>query len=169
MAPAGLTFTDNGDGTATLSGKPAAAGGAYSGLTLTASNGIGTNATQSFTIHINLVVYPMPGSQAEAPVHCIGCAGSNSFGQTNDGLPTYPFASPILNHVGRYVDSQQTANYQHIGFRTARARTMRTFPQANGQAPPRVYIQIGNAVGAYALDTFFSMKLPAGPALSPGS
>ncbi len=163
VPPAGLTFTDRGDGKATLTGRPAAPDGHYGGFTLTASNGIGVSATQAFSININLVVYPMPGSQSAASVLCYGCPGSNRFGQTNDGLPLYPYRSPIARHTGRYVDSQQTANFQHVGFRTARARTMRTFRQANGQAPPRVYIQIGNALGAYALDTFFSSKLPAGP------
>ncbi|MEO8382891.1 MAG: PKD domain-containing protein [Acidobacteriota bacterium] len=55
-----------------------------------------------------------------------------------------------------------TANYQHIGFRTARARGVRIFPQQAGSAPPRVYMQIGNAVAAYALDTFFTSRLAAG-------
>lgn len=161
--PADLTFTDHGDGTATLSGKANVTVASYAGFTLTASNGTGSNAAQSFTINVNSVVYPMPGSQSQPPVLCAGCLGSNASGQLNDGLPTYPYGSPIASHVGRYVDSQTTANYQNLGFRTARARTIRTFSQANGQAPPRVYIQIGNAVGAYALDTFFSTKLPAGP------
>jgi PKD repeat protein len=105
----------------------------------------------------------MPGSKTEASVLCTSCPGTNSSGQLNDGLPTFPFGSPIVDHVGRYVDSQLTANFQHIGLRTARARTIGTYPKVNGQAPPRVYIQIGNALGAYALDTFFSQKLPAGP------
>jgi hypothetical protein len=51
--PAGLTFTDNGNGTATLSGTPVAAdqAGTYN-VTLTASNGISPNATQSFTLTV---------------------------------------------------------------------------------------------------------------------
>lgn len=107
--------------------------------------------------------YPMPGSKSENAVLCTGCAGVNAAGVSNDGLPTYPYAPPLMDFVGRYVDSQMTANYQHIGFRTARARFIRAYPTANGQAPPRLYIQIGNAIGAYSLDTFFSQKLPAGP------
>ncbi|MDQ6614098.1 MAG: PQQ-binding-like beta-propeller repeat protein [Actinomycetota bacterium] len=48
--PSGVTFVDNGNGTATVSGTPAAGrAGAYP-ITLTASNGVGTNATQSFTL-----------------------------------------------------------------------------------------------------------------------
>jgi hypothetical protein len=49
----GMTFTDNGDGTATISGTPAGtAEGVYS-ITLRAHNGIGVTATQSFTLTVN--------------------------------------------------------------------------------------------------------------------
>jgi hypothetical protein len=116
-----------------------------------------------FAGRLDAQLYPMPGSTAEAPVFCTGCPGNNSDGIPNDGLPTYPYASPLVDFVGRFVDSQQTANFQHVGIRTARARFIRAYPAANGQAPPRIYIQIGNALGAYSLGSFFSQKLPAGP------
>ena len=116
-----------------------------------------------FAVRLDAQLYPMPGSTSEAPVLCSGCPGNNSYGIPNDGLPTYPYASPLVDFVGRFVDSQQTGNFQHVGFRTARARVIRAYPTANGQAPPRIYIQIGNALGAYSLGSFFSQKLPAGP------
>jgi hypothetical protein len=51
--PAGVTFTDNGDGTATLAGTPAAGtGGTYS-FTVTASNGVSPDATQTFTLTVD--------------------------------------------------------------------------------------------------------------------
>src|SRR5205814_2245003 len=48
--PSGVTFKDNGNGTATLSGTPAAGTAATYTLTFTATNGIGTPATQNFTL-----------------------------------------------------------------------------------------------------------------------
>ena len=51
--PSGVTFVDNGNGTATLSGTPAAGSGASYSLTITAANGVGSNATQSFTLTVN--------------------------------------------------------------------------------------------------------------------
>ena len=61
--PSGLTFTGNGDGTATISGVPAVgSGGAYT-ITITATNALGT-ATQSFTLKIDEV--PMITSAATA-------------------------------------------------------------------------------------------------------
>lgn len=106
--------------------------------------------------------HPLPGSKSEAPVICNGCPGTNASGQANDGLPTYPYANPLKDFVGRYVDSSNTAQFQHIGFRTARARMIRTAPDRRGTAPPRIYVGIGEAVGAYSLETFFSTRLPAG-------
>ena len=49
--PSGVTFTDNGNGTATLSGTVAAAAGSYR-LTITASNGVSPDATQTFTLTV---------------------------------------------------------------------------------------------------------------------
>jgi len=51
--PSGVNFTDNGNGTATLSGTPAAGTGGAHSLSFTAINGVGTAATQSFTLNIN--------------------------------------------------------------------------------------------------------------------
>ena len=48
--PAGVTFVDNGDGTATLAGTPAAGTGGTYALTITAANGVLPDATQSFTL-----------------------------------------------------------------------------------------------------------------------
>lgn len=61
--PSGVGLVDNGNGTATLSGTPAlGTQGSYS-LTITASNGVAPEATQSFT----LVVNPPPVDYGDAP------------------------------------------------------------------------------------------------------
>ena len=51
--PAMLSFVDNMNGTATLSGTPSAGTGGMYDFTLTASNGIETNAVQAFTLTVN--------------------------------------------------------------------------------------------------------------------
>jgi hypothetical protein len=48
--PSGVTFTDNGSGAGTLAWTTAVPSGIYS-LSFTASNGIGSNATQAFTLN----------------------------------------------------------------------------------------------------------------------
>jgi hypothetical protein len=51
--PSGVSFVDNGDGTATLSGTPdVGTEGPYT-LTITASNGVSPNATQTFTLNVS--------------------------------------------------------------------------------------------------------------------
>jgi uncharacterized repeat protein (TIGR03803 family) len=54
--PSGVAFTDNGNGTATLAGTPAAGTQGTYQFTITAHNGVGNSATQSFT----LTLYPPP-------------------------------------------------------------------------------------------------------------
>ena len=48
-----MTFKDNGNGTATLSGIPAAGTAGSYPITIKASNGVGTAASQSFTLTVN--------------------------------------------------------------------------------------------------------------------
>ncbi len=80
--PSGLTFTNNGNGTATLSGMPAAGtGGSYS-LIITAHNGIGTDATQSFTLTVNQIATVTSASSA---TFAVGAGGS--FSVTAAGYP----------------------------------------------------------------------------------
>jgi hypothetical protein len=51
--PSGVTFTDNGNGTGTLSGTPATGTASSYPLVFTATNGIGTPATQNFTLTVS--------------------------------------------------------------------------------------------------------------------
>ena len=53
MLPAGVTFTDNGNGTATLAGTPNAGRGRIYSFTITAANGVAPDATQTFTLTVN--------------------------------------------------------------------------------------------------------------------
>lgn len=51
--PTGVTFIDNGNGTATLSRAPAANTNGTYPLTITGANGVGTPATQKFTLTVD--------------------------------------------------------------------------------------------------------------------
>jgi hypothetical protein len=51
--PTGVTFTDNGNGTGTLSGTPAAGTGGTYALTFTATNAAGSSPAQAFTLAVN--------------------------------------------------------------------------------------------------------------------
>src|SRR5262249_36146344 len=50
--PSGVTFTDNGDGTGTLSGTPAAGTANNYALTFTATNAAGSSPVQNFTLNV---------------------------------------------------------------------------------------------------------------------
>ncbi len=101
--------------------------------------------------------YPYPGSAQDPPVICSGCPGTNSSGEPNDGLPTFPYDTPLSLHKGRFVDSSNTINYQGP-MRTIRAGLVRVAPAAQN----RIYLALGGVVGAFTLDTFFSQKLGQG-------
>jgi hypothetical protein len=51
--PAGVSFVDNGDGTGALAGTPGAGTGGIYALVITASNGVGDDALQDFTLTVN--------------------------------------------------------------------------------------------------------------------
>jgi len=82
--PSGMSFQDNGDGTATLSGTPAAGSAGIYNLTITAANGVGPGAGQPFTLTID----GSPGVQPSAPA--VQSAGGVAFAGTvnPEGLPT---------------------------------------------------------------------------------
>jgi hypothetical protein len=74
--PTGVTFVDNGNGTATLSGTPAVAG-SYP-LTITASSSTTPNATQSFTLTVN-------GGSLSIALPSTANLGSGALGSTVSG------------------------------------------------------------------------------------
>jgi hypothetical protein len=88
--PSGVSFTDNGDGTATIAGTPAATTGGVYNLTLKAHNGIGSDASQSFTLTIDEA-----GSITSADHVTFQVATSNTFSVTTVGYP-----APSLSESG---------------------------------------------------------------------
>ncbi len=80
--PTGVTLVDNGDGTATLSGTPATGTAGVYSLGLTASNGVGTAAQQTFTLTVH--EKPVITSDGSATFD-VGEPGS--FTVTTTGLP----------------------------------------------------------------------------------
>ena len=61
--PGGVTFTDNGNGTATLNVAATTAAGTYD-LSITASNGVSPDATQSFTLTVNQAAITVTANSA---------------------------------------------------------------------------------------------------------
>jgi Putative Ig domain len=84
--PSGVTFTDNGNGTATLAGTAAAGSNASYPITITAANGVSPAATQSFTLTVNAAPTAPAITSANAATFTVGTAGS--FSVTTTGSPT---------------------------------------------------------------------------------
>jgi hypothetical protein len=84
--PSGVTFTANGDGTATLAGTPAAGTGRIYTLCLTASNGIGSPATQTFTLTVDEAPQITSANNAT-----FSQSQSNTFTITASGYPASTF------------------------------------------------------------------------------
>jgi hypothetical protein len=70
--PPGVTFTDNGDGTASLAGTAAAGTAGSYPITITASNGVGSPASQSFTLTVT--------TAASAPAITSSATSTETFG-----------------------------------------------------------------------------------------
>lgn len=84
--PGGVTFHDNGNGTATLSGIPAAGTVGVYTFTLTARNGVTPDATQAFTLTVKAATQAPLITSGPTTTFVIGSAGN--FIITTTGVPT---------------------------------------------------------------------------------
>jgi hypothetical protein len=83
--PSGVTFVDNGNGTATLSGTPASGSlGTYT-ITFTATNGVGSPANQTFTLTVNTAPVITSGNST---TFTVGAAGTFTVMATGTPAPT---------------------------------------------------------------------------------
>jgi len=91
--PAGVTFADRGDGTAVLSGSPAVdTGGSYP-FAITATNGVGPDATQSFTLTVR---QPPRFTSADLTTFTLGAAAAFTV-TTSSGVPATPVAITVTD------------------------------------------------------------------------
>ncbi len=99
--PGGVTFTDNHDGTATLAGTPTTGSGGTYAISVTADNGDGSPASQSFT----LTVSEASGiTSADSATFSVGNAGS--FTVTTSGFPAAALSkSGSLPSAVTFVDN----------------------------------------------------------------
>ena len=104
--PAGVSFTDNGNGTATLAGTPAAGTTGSYPLTITASNGVSPAASQNFTLTVGAVTAPPVITSAGGTTFAAGQPGT--FTVTATGAPAPALSatsSPALPPGVRFTDN----------------------------------------------------------------
>jgi hypothetical protein len=84
--PSGVTFTDNGDGTATLAGTAASGSNGSYPITIAASNGVSPAASQSFTLTVNAAPTAPAITSGNSAAFTVGSQGT--FAVTSTGSPT---------------------------------------------------------------------------------
>jgi hypothetical protein len=136
--PTGVMFKDNGNGAGTLGGTPASGTAGGYAITITASNGVGTAATQSFTLTVNQA----PAiTSANSTTFTVGTAGT--FTVTTTGTPT-----PSLGESGALPSG---VTFKDNGNGTG---TLGGTPASGSVGIYAVTITAGNGVGTAASQSF---------------
>ena len=146
--PSGVTFTDNGDGTATLAGTAAAGTQGSYPITITAANGVGSNATQAFTLTVNAEPIAPAITSADAATFTVGTAGTLSV--TSTGSPTAALSETGALPSGVTFTDNGDGTATLAG--TAAAGTQGSFP---------ITITAANGVGSNATQSFTLTVNPA--------
>ena len=143
--PNGVSFTNNGNGTATLAGTPAAGTGGVYTVQITASNGVGTNAAQSFTLTVNQATAI---TSASSTTFTAGTAGS--FAVTATGYP-----APTFTEIGALP----------TGVTLTSAGVLSGAPAAGTGGVYTIQITASNGVGTNAVQSF-TLTVGQAPAIT---
>jgi hypothetical protein len=146
--PGGVTFVDNGDGTATLSGTPATGSGGIYDLLIAASNGVGNDAFQSFTLTVN-----------ESPTFTTG-RDQTTFATGEPNLFTFTtlgFPTPALSETGNLPSG---VSFMDNGDGTA---SLFGTPAAGTGGSYVLLITAANGIGAQASQNFTLNVVEATP------
>src|SRR5208282_1433411 len=146
------TFVNNGNGTATLAGTPAAGTAGTYPITITASNGVGSNATQTFTLTVDTA--PVITSASKA-TFTVGSAGT--FTVTTTGTPT-----PSITGTGALPSG---VSFTDNGNGTA---TLAGTPAVGTGGTYSLNIKAQNGLGNGATQTF-TLTVDQAPAITSAS
>jgi hypothetical protein len=111
--PSGVTFVDEGAGIATLSGTPAAGTNGSYPLTITASNGVSPDATQSFTLTVNKVAQTITVTSTPPTQGVVG--GTYPLTATSDSGLTVQFSIDPSTTNSACSLSGSTVSFDHAG------------------------------------------------------
>jgi len=136
--PSGVTFVDDGNGTATLAGTPATGTSGTYALTITASNGVGSPDNQSFTLTVNRVA---AFTSTASTTFTVGSRGT--FTVSTTGSP-----SPQLSESGTLPSG---VTFQNQGNGTA---LLSGTPAINTTGTYGIFITAHNGVGSDAVQSF---------------
>jgi hypothetical protein len=158
--PSGVTFTDNGNGTATLAGTPATGSNSSYPITITASNGFGSPANQSFALAVDAAPPPPDFTMSAAPPSAnvaAGSAATTTIGTTAVNGPQTVALGSSGAPAGALV-SFTPSSVTSGGSSTMKVTT------ASGTTPGTYTITItgtGNSAGAPSHTTTFTLTVTA--------
>ena len=159
-----MTFVDNGDGTATLAGTPAAGTGGTYALTFTADNGSPTTATQNFTLTVNQAPAITSAAAATFPV---GAPGTFTVTTTGFPVPTIARGGAALPAGVTWVDNGDgTGTLSGTAGAGTGGTYALTFTASNGVGAPVVQTFTLTVNGAPAITSANATTFTVG---SPGS
>ncbi len=130
--PTGMTFTDNGNGTATLAGTPATGSAGSFPVTISATNISGSTATLALAITVTASGAPAITSAATA-YFTLNSAGA--FAVTTTGSPTPAISETGALPAGLTFVDNGNGNALLSGTPTATGTTTLTVTAANGITP----------------------------------
>ena len=139
--PSGVSFVDNGNGTATFSGTPAAGTGGSYPLTLKAHNGVGADATQSFTVVVKQAAAITSGASATFGV---GTSGTVAVTSTGSPVPALSETGALPSGVALVDNGNGTA-------------TLSGTPAGGSEGVYAVTLKATNGVGVAATQAFTLM------------
>jgi len=134
--PSGVTFVANSNGTATLSGTPAAGTSGTYPLTFTASNGIGTAASQTFTLTVNTAQIAPTITSASSATFTVGGAGTFTVTTTGGPAPTVTEAGVLPTGVSFVGNSNGTATLSGTPASGSGGTYPLSFTASNGVGTP---------------------------------
>ena len=133
--PTGVTFVDNGNGTATLAGTPAAGTRGTYPITITATDGVSPNATQSFTLTVDGSAGHHLGQH-----HHLRRGNAGTFTVTATGDPTAALSRPGSLPTGVTFTANGNGTATLAGTpapgRAAATRSPSRPPTASAPTPP---------------------------------
>jgi hypothetical protein len=128
--PSGLTFVDNLNGTATLSGTPGVGTDGMYAFTFTAFNGVPPDATQSFTLNVQ---QPPAITSVNSATFTVGAPGTFTVTTTGFPTPTVSQSGPLPAGV-TFAPATRTL----AGTSTQTGTFAMLFTAANGVPPDAV-------------------------------
>jgi beta-glucosidase len=130
--PDGITFTDNGDGTATIAGTAPATTGAYP-ITITAGNGVSPVAKQNFVLYIGTVPAITSDSSAQ---FVVGTAGAFRVATTGFPKPTISESGALPTGLNFTDNGDGTATFAGTPASGSQGGYAVTVTASNGLTPP---------------------------------